>query len=143
MIGEVGYSEDGERGERRRERAADGVVVEGDVGEERRVREVGEGGGRRGGAQVGGDREAPDVRPDAEGHPHRRRRGGGGHRGARAAGEEEPHRAPRPHRRGGQRALPPQAPRPDGAVRLNSIHFLFFSIKFKFQTQKVFIISSN
>lgn len=35
MIGEDGYSEDGERGERRRERAADGVVVEGDVGEER------------------------------------------------------------------------------------------------------------
>jgi hypothetical protein len=114
---EDGLSADGEH--RRREHAADGVVVAG-VRAERRVRPVRAGGGRRGGAALGGHREAAHLRPHAQGHPHggrgRRRRRGGGHPGARHAGAQEPHRAPRAHRRGGQRALPAQAPRPHGAV---------------------------
>jgi len=67
---------------------------------------------------MGGHREAAHLRPHEERHPHSSGRwhAGGGHPGAQHAGKEMPHPAPHPYPRGGQREVPSEAARTDGAV---------------------------
>lgn len=111
---EGGYDADGEQPGW--ELAAEIIIM---VGIERKqcIMVAGEGGRRRGGAEMGGHREAAHLRPHEERHPDSSgwRHTGGGHPRAQHAGKEMPHPAPHPHPRG-QREVPSEAVWTDGEV---------------------------